>query len=351
MPSIRRAIDWGEIAPLRLRARQVAEGVYAGMHRSARRGAGVEFGGYREYVPGDDLRWLDRRSLLRHDRLSVRQFETETERTLCLLVDASASMSFRSEGAPAAKLAFASLVAAALARVALGSGDPVSLTFLGGGRVNPVPRSGGREQFERIVASLEAAEPGGDVHTDVGMVDRALHALTRSARRGAIVVVLSDLLDATASAQSRVAALAAAGYVVAVVQTLDPAEVDFPFTGTVRLRAHEGGAVVETDADTTRERYLAAMTELTLGWREGRIVHAEWEARFLRDVDGHGRRRRRRWRGSSTASSDGAPGDADEHPDDDQGHRRCRHRRREGRGALRAGTRGRARGRGRARAE
>ncbi len=141
---IRHAIDWGELAPLRLRAREVAEGVYAGAHRSARRGAGVEFGGYREYVAGDDLRWLDRRSLLRHDRLVIRQFETETDRALCLLVDASSSMGFRGPRAPGAKLAFASIVAAALARIALASGDPVSLTFLGGGeRAAPVTRRTG----------------------------------------------------------------------------------------------------------------------------------------------------------------------------------------------------------------
>jgi uncharacterized protein (DUF58 family) len=278
-PGIRRSVDWGELAPLRLRARQVAEGVYAGAHRSARRGAGVEFGGYREYVPGDDLRWLDRRSLLRHDRLTIRQFETETERTLSLLVDASSSMGFRSESAPAAKLAYASLLAAALARVALGSGDPVSLTFLGGGKVNSVPRSGGREQFDRIVAALEAAEPGGDLLADPAMLDRALHALARSARRGAIVVVLSDLLDAAPAAQDRIAALATAGYVVAVVQTVDPAELSFPFQGTVRLRALEGDVVVETDADTTRERYLGAIEALTLRWREAVVRRG---GRFLR---------------------------------------------------------------------
>jgi uncharacterized protein (DUF58 family) len=277
--SLRSKIDWGELAPLRLRARQVAEGVFAGAHRSARRGAGVEFGGFREYVPGDDLRWLDRRSLLRHDRLTVRQFETETERTLCLLVDASASMSFRGDSAPGAKLAYASLVAAALARVALASGDPVSLTFIGGGRVNPVSRSGGREQFDRVVAALEAAVPGGDAHLDTAMIDRALHALMRSARRGAIVVVLSDLLDMPAGAQNRVAALAAAGYVVVVVQTLDPAEIDFPFKGTVRLRALEGDAVVETDAEMTREKYVAAMSALTHGWKEAVVQRG---GRFLR---------------------------------------------------------------------
>src|SRR5258705_8137913 len=122
---IRGALDWGNLAPLRLRSRLVAEGVYAGGHRSARRGAGVEFGGYREYTPGDDLRWLDRRSLMRHDRLLVREFETETDRALRLVVDASASMAYRGSRAPGAKLAWSALVAAALSRIALASGDPV----------------------------------------------------------------------------------------------------------------------------------------------------------------------------------------------------------------------------------
>ena len=38
---LRRAVDWGSLAPLRIRARMVAEGVWAGAHRSARKGAGV----------------------------------------------------------------------------------------------------------------------------------------------------------------------------------------------------------------------------------------------------------------------------------------------------------------------
>src|SRR5581483_8976809 len=107
------SFPWGEIASLRIRARLVAEGVYAGAHRSARRGAGIEFGGHREYVPGDDLRWLDRRSLLRHDHLLVRQFETETDRALRLVVDATGSMSYRGTRGQGAKLAYAALVAAA----------------------------------------------------------------------------------------------------------------------------------------------------------------------------------------------------------------------------------------------
>src|SRR5271170_1500548 len=161
--SIRSSLDWGSLAPLRLRSRLVAEGVYAGGHRSARRGAGVEFGGHRPYTPGDDLRWLDRRSLLLHDRLLVRQFETETDRALRLVVDATASMGYRGTRAPGAKLAWAGLVAAALARIAVGSGDPVGLTYLAGdAETRGVPVAGGREVFERILGSLETSQAGGD---------------------------------------------------------------------------------------------------------------------------------------------------------------------------------------------
>jgi uncharacterized protein (DUF58 family) len=267
-PAIRRAVDWGELAPLRLRARQAAEGIYAGLHRSVLRGAGVEFGGYREYVAGDDLRWLDRRSLLRHERLVVRQFETETDRALCLLIDASASMGFRGPRALGAKLAFAAVLAAALARVALANGDPVSLAFLAGKHCASIGRSSGREQFERILEAFESMEPSGEIGTEPAMLDHALQSLARGSRKGAIVVLFSDLLDWPAGAPDRVAQLASRGRLLSGVQTLDPAEVDFPFSGTVRLRALEGNWVVETDAEATRDQYLEALAALTGQWRD-----------------------------------------------------------------------------------
>jgi uncharacterized protein (DUF58 family) len=280
-PNVRRGLDWGSLAPLRLRARLVAEGVYAGVHRSARRGAGVEFGGYRAYTPGDDLRWLDRRSLLRHDRFLVRQFETETDRALRLVVDATASMGYRGSQAPGAKLAYASLLAAALARIVIGSGDPVGLAFVGNAEAaRGVGVSSGREAFERIVASLEACEPGGDAVADPGILDATLEAISRASRRGSVIVVLSDLVDLPEHAAESLSAIASRGRVLVVVQTLDPDEARFPFDGTVRLRALEGEAVVETDA-AARDRYLAALERLQSAWeralvaRGGRLVRAE----------------------------------------------------------------------------
>jgi uncharacterized protein (DUF58 family) len=275
---LRSGIDWGSLAPLALRSREVAEGVYAGGHRSARRGAGVEFGGHREYVPGDDLRWLDRRSLLRHDHLLVRQFETETDRALRLVVDATASMRYRGNEAAGAKIAYAALVAAALGRIAVGSGDPIGLTFIGGEAARGVPVSGGREAFERLLAALEVVEPGGDAHVAPDMVERALGSIARSARRGSIIVILSDLLDLPGGALDLVASLASRGRVLIVVQTLDPDEATLPWPGTIRLRSLEGDRIVETDTEATRDRYLQALAALKESWRHALVPRG---GRFL----------------------------------------------------------------------
>jgi uncharacterized protein (DUF58 family) len=273
-------VDWGRLAPLRLRARTVAEGVYAGAHRSRRRGPGVEFGGHREYLPGDDLRWIDRHALMRHDKLMVRQFETETDRALFLVVDATASMSFRGTRAPGAKVAFAALIAASLARIALGSGDPVSLAWIGGGGARPVAPTSGGEAFERIVRALEEIHATGNGQGGNEAFGHTLGTIARKARRGSVIVLLSDLLDLPPGAREQFAAMGTAGRRLVAVQVLDPDELDLPYEGTVRLRSLEGDLAVETEPAITRPRYLAALEELTQSWvrplagRGGKVVRA-----------------------------------------------------------------------------
>jgi uncharacterized protein (DUF58 family) len=280
VPSQLRSIDWGNIAPLRLRAKVLADGVYAGAHRSLRRGPGVEFGGHRQYVPGDDLRWLDRRALLRHDKLIVREFETETDRGLRLVVDASASMGWKSRSAPAAKYAFAALLAGGLARLAVASGDPVGLEWLGGEGARPLPARAGREAFERVIGALESVVAAGDLGLDGGSVERAFGSVARKAKRGTIIVLLSDLLDLPESTLDRFAALASGGRVIVALHVLDPEETRFPFEGTVRLRALEGGTVIETDADTTRERYLERLAAIGTEWARKLTDHGGHYLRF-----------------------------------------------------------------------
>jgi uncharacterized protein (DUF58 family) len=210
---------------------------------------------------------------MRHGKLLVREFETETDRGLRLLIDASLSMAYRSPEAPGAKLAYAALVGAALARVALLDSDTISLDWIGGETARPLGAMGGQGAFERLLDVLEAAQPGGDVLRDPDALDRALGVLSRRARRGAVIVVLSDFLDLPPDADERIVALSSGGRVVVGVRVLDPAETTFPFDGPIRLRSSEGGFHVETDAAPARARYLETLIAKTAATRDKFVGH------------------------------------------------------------------------------
>jgi uncharacterized protein (DUF58 family) len=210
----------------------------------------------------------------------VREFETETDRALWLCLDATASMSFRGEGAPGAKIAFAGLVAAALARIAVASGDPVGLAWVGGVGVHGLPPMAGREAFDRVVGCIESAAAAGDGSAGEHAFDRALAPVGRRARRGSVIVLFSDLLDLPPRSLGSFAALGTGGRALVVVRVLDPSEKDLAFRGTVRLRALEGEAVVEADADLVRPAYLQRLAAIAASWshelkaRGGRLVDA-----------------------------------------------------------------------------
>ena len=263
-----RHIDWAALGRLRLSARRIAEGAWVGLHPSHRRGAGLEFAGHRSYVPGDDLRWLDQRALLRHERLLIKQFETETERTLRLVVDATLSMGYKSEPAGLRKLDMAALLAAALTRIAVRSGDRTGLDFIGGRSAGPLPVSGGMPAFERALIQLTRLEAGGNVGTGRPELERALAPITQRAPRGTLIVILSDLLELGEAAPEVFGALGTAGRQVILVQILDPLEASFSLEGPVRLKASEGSVEIETNATLARAGYLEALAALQASFRE-----------------------------------------------------------------------------------
>src|SRR3974390_389147 len=110
---------------LSLHARLIVEGYTAGVHRSPFHGFSIEFAEHREYVPGDDLRYLDWKVLGRTDKHYLKQFEEETNLTCNLLLDTSESMRYQSAAAPMSKLEYAKSAAAALAYLVLHQQDSV----------------------------------------------------------------------------------------------------------------------------------------------------------------------------------------------------------------------------------
>src|SRR3974390_2728214 len=103
-----------------------------GERRSRARGQSVEFADYRNYVHGDDFRYLDWNLYGRLERLFLKLYEEERELPVRIFLDASESMTF---GEPR-KFDFALQVAAAVGYVALCGFDRVSVIPFPGPKAN-----------------------------------------------------------------------------------------------------------------------------------------------------------------------------------------------------------------------
>src|SRR6478672_10090561 len=100
---------------LDLMSRKLLAGKMKGERRSKRRGQSVEFADYRNYVIGDDLRFIDWNIYARLERLFLKLFLEEEDLSLYLLIDVSKSCDF---GEPN-KAMYIKQVAAALGYVGL----------------------------------------------------------------------------------------------------------------------------------------------------------------------------------------------------------------------------------------
>lgn len=234
---------------LSLLSRRVAEARRRGRRRTRRVGAGAEMIDTRPYVIGDDPRRIAWAAYARLERLLVRLTADEAPLRLALIVDASASMRF---GAPS-KLRQAARVAAGLAVVALSAEDRFAVIGTSQAGVAVERASGGRVGLARLLAFLDALEGGGE--TDVAS---AAGAVASAAGGRALSVILGDLLD-PAGALAGARALRSRGHEVALIEVLDPLEIDPPDLADVDLEDEETGEILTLPPGGVREAYRAAL--------------------------------------------------------------------------------------------
>lgn len=233
---------------LSLVARTVVEGFMSGHHRSPQRGSSVEFAQHRQYVPGDELRALDWKIFARSDRLVVKEFVAETNFTCNLLVDASESMAFGSLAWT--KLDYARWCAASLAHLVLRQRDAAGLVLFDESVRDKVAPRTGLAQENDVLRSLEQAVPRGA--TGVGSV---LHWIAGRLRRRGIVAIFSDFFDDEERLIAGMRRLVHGGHEPILFQVLDPQELEFDYTGLLRLEGLEGAGRLLVDPKAIRHIY------------------------------------------------------------------------------------------------
>ena len=206
-----------------------------GEHLAGKGGSSTEFADYRDYAPGDDVRYVDWNIFSRLGKPYMKLYRHEEELHVALILDASASMKY---GSPTTKLTQAARVAAAFGLCALTGVERLSAHACRHAGTDPkrLPPVTGRAALGRLLKFLESVEPGGDYPVEQAVED----VLKRHRGRG-IAVILSDFLT-FGDISKPLGRLQAAGLEPWCVQVLAPEEIDPDLAGDVRLVDSENGA-------------------------------------------------------------------------------------------------------------
>jgi len=261
-----------ELQGLELKARLIVEGYVAGLHKSPYHGFSIEFAEHREYVPGDDLRYVDWKVFGKSDRFYLKQYEEETNFACYFLLDTSESMLYRSESAAATKLEYAQLVCAALAYLILRQQDAVGLATFDNAVRHFVRAGSHPSHLKQLCHVMDVAGAKGE--TSMGPI---FHDLAERIKKRGLVVILSDLFDDVASLLLGLKHLRHRRHEVLVMQVIDPAEQDFPFQDPTLFKGLEGLPEQLTEPRSLRTAYQREFETFLKDVRRGcRELHMDY---------------------------------------------------------------------------
>ena len=243
-----------QIRSLELRARVVVQGFWNGLHRSPYHGFSVEFTEYRQYVPGDDPRFLDWRVYARSDRFYIKKFEDETNLRCHLLLDQSRSMTFGT--LDWTKADYAATLAATLGYFLFQQGDAVGLLSFDEGIRDYLPARNRPGHLRHLMLSLE--NPGGGKSTSFA---KPLRRIVELVNKRGMMVLISDLLAPVEELEAQLGHLTATGHEVVVFRVLDPREIDFDFDEALIFHDAESEKDLFIDPTAARRNYLRRFTE------------------------------------------------------------------------------------------
>ncbi len=209
-----------------------------GEHLATKGGNSMEFADYRDYVEGDDMRFVDWNIFSRLRRPYIKLFHHEEQMQIVLLVDSSSSM--QQEG----KLQRAKQIAAAMSICGLFASEPVSVwTFKD--KANQLPHVGpakGRPSVGKLLRFIEEIEGGGTLP-----LDDAIDGLLKHHRGKGVVVLLSDFLT-YGNLQRSFNMLHSAGLEIFACQILGERELNPELTTDLRLVDCENNDVLDVTA-------------------------------------------------------------------------------------------------------
>ena len=252
-----------KVQRIQIVANRSVNDLLAGQYRSVFRGRGMEFDESRPYQPGDDPRNIDWRVTARSSEAYTKLFREERERPVLIMTDLRSNMHFATQGC--FKSVNGARAAALLAWAAHHRGDRLGGLVFGGTRHRELRPRLGRQAALRYVHEL-VTHPDWTKDIDHGVLDeeppltQAMGMLRCVAHPGSLVIIVSDFIGLSRTAQSYLTGIARHNEVLAVFLS-DPLERQLPPPGRYRLVSHDEEMAIDTYAKGARSEYRNAFEE------------------------------------------------------------------------------------------
>lgn len=233
----------------------------AGEHRSRRRGSSPEFADFKAYSQGDDFRRIDWNIYSRLGSLFVRLSEVTTELPVHFLLDASASMDWTGDPQRASKFTVARQMTGLLAYLGLQRFDRVTITPFAGSFGPAFGPSQGRSAVQPMLSYVTNVQAAG-----VTNLPRALEQYAKERKRPGFLLLVSDLMSGEPEELGRaLRGFRARGWEIAVLQVLDPAELD---PEQLAVTVEERDAIDLLDVESGERLRLALTNDVVERCRE-----------------------------------------------------------------------------------
>lgn len=251
----------GNMPELTLKVRHVAHTPILGTHGRKRAGMGEAFWQYDEYRPGQhEVKQIAWKQTAKGDKTFVRQNEWEATQAAYIWCDNSPGMDFTSDAKRRTKGEVAQILTLALGRVLTAADERV--TILGSGK----PLS---NNINGLFAELDARE-----QSDPQAWEK-LGQAGRPPLLNSTLIIISDFMEDPETIMTALKRLSSRNVRGHLVQVLDPAEINLPWSGHVEFQDDRGHSLRLPKSEDMRTAYFQRLQKQqealmqiaeTVGW-------------------------------------------------------------------------------------
>jgi uncharacterized protein (DUF58 family) len=240
------------IKDLSLAAKTTIDGFMSGINKSTIKGSGLEFSQYRSYQPGDDLRSLDWKMFARSDRYYIRESEVETNISIRLLIDASASMNHKDGDFK--KIDYARYLAASLAYLGNLQGDAIGLYVFKDGGIFAMSPKQDYQHMARMFYQLESIKPEGNFTKSINYKE-----LYAGNQKKELLILITDLYQQNNEIFDLLDTLNTLKHEVVVFHLMGKNELELNFKGYHSFEDLETGEKLQVDQVSAKKNYTKVL--------------------------------------------------------------------------------------------